>query len=133
MNAIAKTLDMTPTKESTLPGSDEPMDAEFEIITRTNSDYDFAREKVKSVITSTVAAVEEIKMLAVKSQDPEAYSALSRVLKEFVKANRELMEIKRLESDINPIKDQSRIEQIQNNLFVGSTKELGEFIANMKK
>ena len=123
---ITDALDMVPVEEA------EPtIDAHFEVVQ--DSDYEFARSKIRSVITTTTEAVGEIATLAQKSQDPEAYNSLSKVLKEFVKANRELMEIMKIDKDVKPTIGQDSIGTINNNLFVGSTKDLGEFITQMKK
>ena len=79
-------------------------------------------------------AVGELYELAKLSQDPRVYRVFTELISAMTTANKELMEIKKVDTEVKEIervKDQP--QTINQNLFVGSTAELSKFLETVKK
>jgi len=79
-------------------------------------------------------AIDRLHQIADQSQQPRAFEVLGKLIETSVKANKDLLE---LQEKIRQIKEIStevgdKAKTINNNLFVGSTKELQDFIKRMK-
>ena len=78
-------------------------------------------------------AVGELYELAKLSQDPRVYRVFTELISAMTTANKELMEIKKVDvevKEIERVKDQP--QTINQNLFVGSTAELSKFLETVK-
>lgn len=96
-------------------------------------DFNQARQNIMDVIDTAKDAIENVSDLALQSQDNKYYDSLTSTMKVMLEANRDLIDmhqkIKKLTEDI-PV---PKPNQVQNNLFVGSTAELTKFLADLKK
>lgn len=116
------------------------IDAEFTVLDPRNGDYELGRANIKKVIEMGMDATRELAAISDMSQDPESYEALSSLMKTMLKANRDLLEMERINDGINLHRIQNvRNENkklggdVHNHLYVGSTKELQDIIMRMTK
>lgn len=108
----------------------------FEENNSDTSDEDFhsARVNIHNMIMTANEAIDRLHQIADQSQQPRAFEVLGKLIETSVKANKDLLE---LQEKIRQIKEIStevgdKAKTINNNLFVGSTKELQDFIKRMK-
>lgn len=100
-----------------------------------DSDFDFSRENLYDSIQKGKIALDSLLELAKQSESPRAYEVLSGLISTLVAANKDLMDLSKKKSDIKEkIGDgQGNPANVtNNNLFVGSTKELQELLEKMK-
>lgn len=114
-----------------------PIPQKYDIIAvKKDNDYESAKENMHSVIEVGTAALSQLANIADASQDPRVYRVLTELLSAMVTANRELVEIKRVnvETEIKQRRPNDDDEsKTVNNLFVGSTAELTKMLEQMKK
>ena len=121
---IAKALDLTPLV---------PDKKEIKSIKGSN-EYETAKGNMEQILDVGQQAVGELYELAKLSQDPRVYRVFTELISAMTTANKELMEIKKVDTEVKEIervKDQP--QTINQNLFVGSTAELSKFIEGIKK
>mgnify|MGYP003329291939 FL=1 len=121
---IAKALDLTPLV---------PDKKEIRSIKGAN-EYETAKGNMEQILDVGQQAVGELYELAKLSQDPRVYRVFTELISAMTTANKELMEIKKVDTEVKEIervKDQP--QTINQNLFVGSTAELSKFIEGIKK
>jgi len=121
---IAKALDLTPLV---------PDKKEIRSIKGSN-EYETAKGNMEQILDVGQQAVGELYELAKLSQDPRVYRVFTELISAMTTANKELMEIKKVDTEVKEIervKDQP--QTINQNLFVGSTAELSKFIEGIKK
>jgi hypothetical protein len=96
-------------------------------------DFDFARANLKEVIEKGSLSLDNLAMLAERSQHPRAYEVLAKTIDSLVNANEKLLD---LQLKIRQVKDVSAKVNGGNKtvnqtaIFVGSTAELQR---NLKK
>ena len=98
------------------------------------SDFVSASQNIHDMIDASKEAIDLLAGFAERSQQPRAFEVLGKLIETNVKANKDLLE---LQEKIRQIKEIStevgdKAKTINNNLFVGSTKELQDFIKRMK-
>lgn len=121
---IAKALDLTPLV---------PDKKEIRSIKSDNL-YETAKGNMEQILDVGQQAVGELYELAKLSQDPRVYRVFTELISAMTAANKELMEIKKVDvevKEIERVKDQP--QTINQNLFVGSTAELSKFLETVKK
>jgi len=121
---IAKALDLTPLV---------PDKKEIRSIKGVNL-YETAKGNMEQILDVGQQAVGELYELAKLSQDPRVYRVFTELISAMTTANKELMEIKKVDTEVKEIervKDQP--QTINQNLFVGSTAELSKFLEGIKK
>ena len=99
-----------------------------------NKDYEYARSNFYNVIESGTEALEQMLDVAKASEHPRAYEVVSTIMKTLVDANKDLvaMSTKKVENEEKANPDSSKAVT-NNNLFVGSTNELQQWLKDMKK
>jgi hypothetical protein len=96
------------------------------------SDYEFARSNLYSVIEKGSYALDSLLELAKASEHPRAFEVVGQLTKTLVDANKDLLAIQKQVKDLK--KEEEEKEQPQggnvtnNNLFVGSTADLLKLI-----
>ena len=96
-------------------------------------DFEKARANIHDLIDNGKDALEKLAMIADSSQHPRAYEVLSKLMETMLQANRDLMDLQNKIREIKSI-DQpvNGAKTINNNLFVGTTKELQKMIMDLK-
>jgi hypothetical protein len=102
-----------------------------------NSDYEYARQNIYSVIETGANALDELAQVAAQTQHPRAYEVLANLVKTMVEANKDLLNIRKTKLEIEKASGENMSDgmggnKVQNNLFVGSTAELQKFLKDMK-
>lgn len=97
-------------------------------------DYNYARGNMYTVIEKGVDGLEEMIAIAKQSQHPRAFEVIATLMKTISETNKDLVDLSKQK---NAPKDDERAagrpDQVTNNLFVGSTAELQQFIKAQKE
>lgn len=98
-----------------------------------NDEYETAKENMNNVIQVGTEALSELATMAQLSQDPRIYRVMTELISAMTTANKELVEIKRINTDIE-IKQTKKDEPttVNQNLYVGSTADLAKLLEDMK-
>lgn len=99
-----------------------------------DSDFENARVNIYTMIDTANEAIERLHQIADQSQQPRAFEVLGKLIETSVKANKDLLELQEKMKQLKEITDEvdTKAKTINNNLFVGSTKELQDFLKKMK-
>jgi len=120
---IAQALDLTPLI---------PQKKELKMVS-SEDDYQMAKGNMENVIDVGTNALSELASMANLSQDPRVYRVLTELISAMTTANRELMEIKTKQVDVElKQRKDSNPQTVNQNLFVGSTAELVKLLEKSK-
>ena len=93
------------------------------------SDYLKSRETYHKLIEKGTSALDHILEVAKQSDEARAFEVVGQILKATSDVNKELLDMQKTMIDINDIKGKDGPKNVSNNtLFVGSTKELQQFL-----
>ncbi len=98
------------------------------------NDLEYARTNLMSAIETAQKGMEELSDVAACSQHPRAYEVHHQYLKTIGELNKDFVQIskdKRQAKQVGPVEHDGKITQ--NNLFVGSTKDLAEMLKAKKQ
>ena len=94
------------------------------------SDYGFSREQYHNLIEKGNDALEDLIVIAKEGESPRAFEVVTQLINSLSATTKELLvlqkTLKEVEGSKAPVKN-------ENNLFVGSTKELQELLEMKKK
>jgi len=96
------------------------------------NDYDFSRDQYYKLVEKGDEAIDLMLDLARESEHPRAFEVLATMIKTNADIADKLMELQKKRKDINK-EDVAVTPQLgvtNNNLFVGSTKDLAKMIDN---
>jgi hypothetical protein len=93
------------------------------------TDYDFSRDQYQSLIEKGNAALEELLTIAKEGEQPRAFEVATQLINSLTATTKELLILQKTKNEIEKIVKPVKTE---NNLFIGSTKDLQELLA-MKK
>jgi len=100
-------------------------------------DFEYVRENLKELISQGQESIAELILIAKQSQHPRAFEVIATLLKATADINSELIGTHKKESDLKGDRKTSHTKGIAThttqNLFVGSTAELQQFLADMNK
>lgn len=120
---IAEALDLTPLI---------PQKKDLKMVC-SDDDYQMAKGNMENVIDVGTNALSELASMANLSQDPRVYRVLTELISAMTTANRELMEIKTKQVDIElKQRKDNNPQTVNQNLFVGSTAELVKLLEKTK-
>lgn len=97
-----------------------------------DQEYEYIKNNIENIISTGSQALNNLAQIASSSQQPRAYEALTELIKAMVQANRDLIEVKKINSDIQRKDNNSSPKTVNQNLFVGSTQELIEMLKDVK-
>ena len=93
-------------------------------------DYDFSRDQYQNLIEKGNDALEELLTIAKEGEQPRAFEVATQLINSLTATTKELLVLQKTKKEIEktdkPVKN-------ENNLFVGSTKELQELLEMKKK
>ena len=115
---IAKTLNLTPL---TISNTANP-----NLSAQITDDFDYARGNIIAVIEKGQEALIGILDVATMSQHPRSFEVVATLIKAVSDANKDLLELQKRRKDLTG--EQVTPGTVNNNLFVGSTAELQQFI-----
>ena len=100
------------------------------VTTDLTSDYDFSRDQYQNLIEKGNDALEELLAIAKEGEQPRAFEVATQLINSLTATTKELLVLQKTKKEIEktdkPVKN-------ENNLFVGSTKELQELLEMKKK
>lgn len=130
---IAESLGLTPIegefeRTDNLPSKPESVKPNFEQ-KQIETDADYVRGNLYDLIDKGTRSMDELLAIADQSQHPRAYEVISTMMKTLVDTNKELLDMhgKKKKLIEEQPKDKTP-ETVNNNLFVGSTKDVLEMI-----
>ena len=130
-DAINKALDLVPYEEQ----KTDLVKVE-EVDEQADGDIEYARRNLYDVVSAASEAVDDMILIARQSQHPKAYEVLNSVLKTKADVAMNLADLQmkkqRLRSQQNNGVQNQDGQTIHNNLFVGSTAELQQMLADMR-
>jgi len=98
-----------------------------------NSDYDLVRQNLKDIIDQGKVAIEGILDVAGEGDSPRAYEVVSQLLKSTSEANKDLLDLHKKKKELDKEDSGPKNQTTNNNLFVGSTKDLQKMIGRILK
>jgi len=122
-DGIAQTLNLVPIA----PTSQELKVAK---VANTDNEYAAVKQNMDSIIDVGTAALSQLAEMATLSQDARVYRVLTELISAMVTANKEVIAMKQIASEIEGPKEEKVVNQ---NLFVGSTAELAAMLDQMKR
>lgn len=120
-DVIADALDLVPLQTD---------NKKLEVV-RNDDEYKAAKENMDTIISVGTTALSELSSMANASQDPRVYRVLTELIAAMVTANKEMIEMKKTNSEIRD--GEEKPNTVQNNLFVGSTADLAQMLEQLKK
>jgi Terminase DNA packaging enzyme len=103
-----------------------PLEPQKEIqvvpISDVEDDYEYARNRLRSIMDKGEMALDEIMSVASQSQQPRAYEVVATMVKTLSDSGKDLLELSKRKQDLQ--QDKGGPSTVNNNLFVGSTSEL---------
>ena len=118
---IAETLNLTPVDNKTEVVKVEPADDQ-----KLENDFQYARENLYNIIERGTDALNGIVELANQSQHPRSFEVVADLVRTLSGANKDLLDIQKKMKDMDP--DKHKPQKVENNLFIGSTKELTDLL-----
>lgn len=91
--------------------------------TQIEDDAEYARQNIRGLIEKGNDAIDNLLMVAKQSDHPRAYEVAANMLKSLTDMNKDLMEIQKRKSELQPKETNNNIN-VTNAVFVGSTREL---------
>ena len=101
----------------------KPVDNSDETV---DNDFKYARENLYNIIERGTDALNGIVDLANQSQHPRSFEVVADLVRTLSGANKDLLDIQKKMRDLDP--DKHKPEKVENNLFIGSTKELTDLL-----
>jgi len=99
-----------------------------EIVSDTEKDIEFSREKMKELIGQSCEAINTMMALAAESEHPRALEVLSNMIKDASQMSKDLVALQKTRKEITQEKNAPANNTTNNAIFVGSTTELQKFI-----
>lgn len=114
---IADSLGISP-----LPLEEHPVVEVVQAASPVDTDYDYARGSMISIIEKGTEALDDALNLAQQSKTARAYEVVSDLVKTLAQTNKDLLELMKQKKDLEA--DSGGPKTVNNNLFVGSSAEL---------
>jgi len=118
-------IDVETTKEITKAPSVQTNETDL------TSDYQFSRDQYQTLIEKGNSALEELLAIAREGEQPRAFEVATQLINSLTATTKELLVLQKTKGEIEK-KDKSATKT-ENNLFIGSTKELQELLEQKKK
>ena len=97
-------------------------------------DYEFARRNMRRLLEKGGNALDNLISIADGLQSPSGYDALSTLLKTLIDGNKQLLNLKKTEKEIETISaETNETTTIENNLFITPNDLLDAVISNRTK
>ena len=101
------------------------------VTTDLTSDYDFSRDQYQNLIEKGNDALNELLAIAKEGEQPRAFEVATQLINSLTAATKELLVLQKTKKEIES-QDKTGTKT-ENNLFIGSTKELQELLEQKKK
>lgn len=108
---------------------DEPV-YEIEKI-ETDDDIAYVKDNIRDLISTGTSTLEILAQFAKNSENPKAFDVLATMIKTMLEANKDYTELSKREQENNGGND-AKVSTTNNNVFVGTTKDLQDMIEQAK-
>jgi hypothetical protein len=95
-------------------------------------DFEYTRENIMTIIETGNKSLEELFDLARQAQNARAFEVIASLIKTLADANKDLLDLHKKSQELDP-ESVSNAKTVNQNLFVGSTKELMQMIKDADK
>jgi hypothetical protein len=97
-------------------------------------DFTFSRANIREVIENGTDAISKLAVIADQSQHPRAFEVLAKLMDTVVDASGKLMDLQKSIKDLDKSHEMhgESSSHVTNQLFVGSTSQLAEFLKNQR-
>ena len=126
---LSEIFDVEPIQEQTVETLPVVIDDNMNQI---DSDAEFARNNMRTLITNGNDALEKLAYVANQSESPRAYEVLATMMKNLAEMNKDLLELQKQKQELAPKSEASKGVSIDKAVFVGSTTELLKMIKSNK-
>jgi len=99
-----------------------------QIVNDTETDIEYSRDKMKSLIDQSCEAINHMMALASDSEHPRAFEVLSTMIKHTSEMSQDLIKLQKTRKDITQEKNGPSSTTTNNSIFVGSTTELQKYL-----
>ena len=99
-----------------------------QIVNDTETDLEYSRDKMKSLIDQSCEAINHMMALASDSEHPRAFEVLSTMIKHTSEMSQDLIKLQKTRKDITQEKNGPSSTTTNNSIFVGSTTELQKYL-----
>ena len=99
-----------------------------QIVNDTETDIEYSRDKMKSLIDQSCEAINHMMALASASEHPRAFEVLSTMIKHTSEMSQDLVKLQKTRKDITQEKSGPSSTTTNNSIFVGSTTELQKYL-----
>jgi len=99
-----------------------------QIVNDTETDIEYSRDKMKSLIDQSCEAINHMMALASDSEHPRAFEVLSTMIKHTSEMSQDLIKLQKTRKDITQEKSGPSSTTTNNSIFVGSTTELQKYL-----
>lgn len=103
---------------------------ESETVRDTEEDYEYSREKFKSLIDRAEGAIDAAMGLAMEAEHPRAFEVVSQMIKNTSDMTTELMKLQKSRREIHKEEEKKQEVTNHNAIFIGSTSELQKMLKN---
>ena len=106
--------------------------AQTEIIADTEEDYEYSREKIKSLIEKAEESIDTMMALSAETEHPRAFEVLGQMFKHTSDMMNQLITLQKKRKELTQTEEQQQTSgnTTNNAIFVGSTTELQKFLKN---
>ncbi len=104
-----------------------------QIVNDAETDIEYSRDKMKSLIDQSCEAINQMMCLASESEHPRAFEVLSTMIKHTSEMTQDLVKLQKTRKDITQDKNAPSSNTTNNSIFVGSTTELQKFLKGKKE
>jgi hypothetical protein len=126
---LSEIFDIEPVEEIP-PVQTMPVVVETSDIVETDSNY--ARENIKTLIDTGNKALNDLAYVANQSESPRAYEVLANMMKNLTEMNKDLLQLQKTKRELAPQSEVAKGVNIDKAVFVGSTTELLKMIKSNK-
>lgn len=118
-------LDLTPSSVSEESNS---VPIVYDPSSNSDQDYEYARDNIRLAIETGLSELDSLKNLAHNSQHPKMYEVFISMIKTVTDSSKTLVDMKKVEKQIQKMDGNTGPTLVQQNLFVGTTADLQKML-----
>lgn len=103
------------------------------VVSETKNDIETAKDTLHDLIVKGSGAVDGILNVAKNTDNPRAYEVAGQLIKALSDVAKDLVDVKKKESEMENKSSQTKIGTQTNNVFLGSTHELMKLLEKQKQ
>ena len=106
----------------------KPEPTEEELVSDTEEDFEFARERIKKLIGTSDEAIGLMHNLAADAEHPRAFEVLGTMIKQASEMNGQLLDLQKQRKALVKDKEKRQASTTNNSIFVGTTSDLQKLL-----